>query len=293
MRCSLDGQDFDCERALALEQNGAVGVRPRTTVWSHGRWNIVQFNRGTGQYGYWVNRNLTVGSGALGEVDDDGVVRMTLHDQTSSYFVPYSSGRFVGFGFRGLFMMDIISPQKSLILSDEVEAYRVRIETALKDTRCSDFVYTLLNKVKARTGKSYDNVLDVFKKVKFYYADTGAHGGYASFEHGERVAYIDNTIKTERFTSADRSAELINLTTGKFMGEILHHVASGQYKMYSDVDFANALNRMRVNGEVFKLMNGKMIPDTDSEKLFPQEAVDAASNYWHSYVDRHCNYPRK
>jgi hypothetical protein len=51
MRCVVDGQEMDCERALALEQSGAVGVRPKTTVWAKAQWNFVQLDHTTGQYG--------------------------------------------------------------------------------------------------------------------------------------------------------------------------------------------------------------------------------------------------
>jgi YD repeat-containing protein len=178
--------------------------------------------------------------------------------------------------------------QKSLMPPEEVEAYRAGIETALKEKRCNDFVYALLNRVKANTNKPYDNILDVFKKVKFYYAYTGSRGGYAPFEHGERVALIPNTIKTEKFVSADRSAALIGITTGSVMGEVLHHVASEQYQVYYDADFARAYNEMRVNGE--------MGVPKDIERRFSSATeveIGRASNYWHSSVDQHCKYPRE
>jgi hypothetical protein len=174
--------------------------------------------------------------------------------------------------------------QKTLVPREEVEAYRERIEETLKDERCSNFLSQLLDEVKTLTGKSYNDIVTTFDNVKFYYMRTGVHGGYATFEHGERVAYIDNTIKTERFTSADRSAVLISLTTGHFLAETLHHIASGRYSMYDDSEYARAVNAIFMRQGV------------DQHKDFPNKTpadINAASIYWHSRVHRHCSYPRK
>jgi D-alanyl-D-alanine carboxypeptidase len=103
MRCVVDGQEFDCEQALFLESTGAVGVAPRSTVWADGRWNIVRYDRRTGQYGYlqqqWVNdlrRQQPVYD------PEEGVARINNQGGYAWRYLSHSSQR-RSFGLRGDF----------------------------------------------------------------------------------------------------------------------------------------------------------------------------------------------
>jgi hypothetical protein len=295
----MDGFELDCASAFALLDSGAATFTSWATVrvtYTSGRTQTFTGQttlppgidvRFTGQMAHAAN--FAFGAGMI-----VGGFNMGVYWAIGSGFAAQANpadGRAgsVAGGFASFFLPQQTpqnnEQQRTLVPTEDINAYRARIETMLKEKRCRDFIDKLLNEVKGRTGRSYKGLVDAFNDITFYYARTGAHGGSATFEHGNRVAYIENTINTEKFTSEDRSAFLIGNTVRNIVGETLHHIdGSGPYSMFDDADYARAYNAIRVR------------EGTDILRNFSSETsagADMASNYWHSSVDKHCTYPRK
>jgi hypothetical protein len=291
-RCFLDGFEIDCERAMFLADVGSALRCPNNdcgariqTVTAYGRDGRVLGSTSRiilpGEFGWDGSldsryRRGEVREGEFSILWGGGIFNRVSGGGSSDVFfgrgrtqqTPQNTGR-----------------ERTTVPAEDINAYRARIETMLQEKRCRDFLEKLLYEVKERTGRSYKGLVDAFNDITFYYAYTGAHGGYAKFEHGKRVAEIDNTIKTEKFVSADRSAFLIANTTGNIVGETLHHIdGSGPYSIYRDADYARAYNAIRVR-------EGTDIPRNFSSNTYAE--ADRASNYWHTSVGQYCTYPRK
>jgi len=176
--------------------------------------------------------------------------------------------------------------QNPAVRPEDVSAYRARIEQMLKDQKCRDFLEQLLNEAKTQTGKPYAGILATFDQIKFFWGETGAHGGFAHFDHEAPAATINNTIMTERPRGSlanqnDRRGFLISQTTQAFLGETLHHVGEGF--TYRDGVMANALNAILVRQGL------------DTAKRFSdltEKDIDDASIYWHPKVWAACAAPR-
>jgi len=183
------------------------------------------------------------------------------------------------------------NPQKSRVGSEDLKAYRARIEEMLKNKKCADYIQRLLNEVKTQTGRSFGEILTTFDAVRFYWANTdGAHGGYAYWEEMGTVhaADIMNRVNTEkmggsRANQMDRRAFLISETTQAFLGETMHHLSQGG-RMYGDGEMANALNAVLVRQGL------------DTPKVFSDQTdtdLENASRYWHPKVASACPAPRR
>jgi hypothetical protein len=166
MRCSLDGQDFDCERVLELEQNGAVGVRPRTTLWANGRWNFVQFNHSTGQYGYWRTR-MWSGVGTPAYDEEIGEDRDVLTSYTTNTWVNLQSGVRRGYDFFSYGWSRQTVQNPTPLNKREIDHLREDLQNLLNNKKCRDLVEAILNKPGANTGiKPYStNLMDIFGKI--------------------------------------------------------------------------------------------------------------------------------
>jgi hypothetical protein len=177
------------------------------------------------------------------------------------------------------------TPQNPVVGREDLKAYKARIEQMLKDPECARFINKLLNEAKTLTGRFYNDVLVTFDSIKFYWVkESTGKGGHAFFEKGSPVATIGNTIKTEKFISADRTGFLIGMSTQSFFGETLHHVGVGG--MYGDGVMAQALNNILVS-------QGKAQPQTFDLRGVDPKGVDDASTYWHPKVWDHCKAPRQ
>jgi hypothetical protein len=182
-------------------------------------------------------------------------------------------------------------PQKTRVGTDDLKAYRARIEEMLKNKACADYIQDLLNEVKTQTGRAFGDILTTFDAMRFYWANTGgAHGGYAYWEERGtvRAADIMNTINTERMGGSranqmDRRAFLISETTQAFLAETMHHLSQGG-RMYSDAQMANALNAVLVR-------QGRDTHSDFTDKTTTD--VENATRYWHPKVQSACPAPRK
>jgi hypothetical protein len=178
-------------------------------------------------------------------------------------------------------------PQTPVVESEDVRAYRVRIQEMLKNQKCRNFLEELLNEAKTQTGKSYADILATFDQIKFFWGNTGSHGGFAHFDHGVPAATISNTIITEKPSGSlanqkDRRGFLLSQTTQGFLGETLHHVGEGF--AYSDGVMANALNAILVRKGLDTAQRFSDLTNKD---------IDDASFYWHPKVWAACPAPRK
>jgi YD repeat-containing protein len=168
---------------------------------------------------------------------------------------------------------------------DDLAAYRARIAQMLKDKKCATFITQLLNEAKMLTGRDNRDVLTTFDSVKFYWAALPSwKGGEAQYRDGKPVADINNTVKTEKFISADRSAFLVSSTTNSFLAETLHHTAIGS--TYADGVMAQALNNILVR-------EGKDHPQTFDLRDSNDAAVRTSGLYWHPKLENHCRAPRR
>jgi hypothetical protein len=63
----------------------------------------------------------------------------------------------------------VVNPQNPAVETEDVRAYRGRIEEMLKNPNCRDFLERLLNEAKTQTGKSYADILTTFNQIKFFW----------------------------------------------------------------------------------------------------------------------------
>jgi hypothetical protein len=190
------------------------------------------------------------------------------------------------------FALDKI-PKGTLINKADVGAYRERVKKMISNPNCKKFLQEILEEAKAQTGKSYGDILTTFDTIKFFWGDTGSHGGFAHFvwdtqteKVGTRAATLSDTIVTEKPSGSlanrrDRRGYLISYTTNAFLGETLHHV--GADFAYDDAVMANAVNSYRVKNKLEKPRTFSSLTETE---------VNDASMYWHPKVWAMCPAPR-
>ena len=169
--------------------------------------------------------------------------------------------------------------QKTLpaVSKEDKALFRGIIETALKNPKCRDYINKLLGEVKTETNRGYSDVLTAFDQISFYWGNPW-FGGQAHNDNGNRWVQISDRFKTERFISKDRTATLTNLTAAAFLNETMHLInTSGSY--FSDADYANAVNTIRVGQG---LEQPRSFPDRTTDDVW------RASMYWHPKLDEKC-----
>jgi YD repeat-containing protein len=164
------------------------------------------------------------------------------------------------------------------ISKEDLKVFAQGVQEILQNADCRKVLNELLAEVAVQTNslaKTTEDILPMFNKTHFYWEKAdGKHGGHTIWEDGHPAATIADTIKSEKFISADRTAFLIANTSESFLAETLHNLVKGD-----DAVFARAWNRIRVRKNLEAPREFGAFTDAEAEE---------ASRYWHIPVDRIC-----
>jgi YD repeat-containing protein len=283
MGCSSDGVPTPCSMVAMSLRAGAARQCPNnycgtTAVYDHaannGRGGYVVgalgTNPNTGALGYWTWQRWH--TSASGPDSSDGSIVRIGSSGMRPVFHSLQQGPDPYFG------LGPPPPPRWPVSKEDKEFFRGILEEQLKNPKCGGFLNPLFEAVKDKTNRDYSPVLQAFDETTFYWGrPEGWYGGYATWEHGKRIAIISENFKTEKFISKDRTAVLTEMTAGIFFGETLHHVGN---PIYTDADYANVINAIR----------GDNLPAFSDRTKFE---VFRASNYFHHNADAACPIPRK